>query len=119
MFFLTKEEHIAYWIESSGRDWQAVRSLYNGKNYLQSLFFAHLVLEKLCKAHWVKDNAGNIPPKIHNLTVILAKTKLKPTKEDAEFLSQINQFQKAAIPITCRNCIKHIKLNRQKLFLIR
>lgn len=116
IYFFAKRR--AYWIESSRRDWQAVRSLYKGKNYLQSLFFAHLVLEKLCKAHWVKDNVGNIPPKIHNLTTIVAKTKLKPAKEDAEFLSQINQFQlEGGYPDYLQKLYKTYKAEQTKIIL--
>ena len=41
----TKKEHIDFWIMQSKDDWDAVDSLFKGKNYLQSLFFAHLVIE--------------------------------------------------------------------------
>jgi len=57
------------------------------------LFFSHLVLEKLCKAHWVKDNVANTPPKIHNLIVIIEQTKCQITEEDKEFFRAMNQFQ--------------------------
>ena len=90
---MTKEEHIAYWVETAERDWRAVKNMYKSKDYLQALFFAHLVLEKLLKACWVKDNEENIPPKIHNLVVITGKTKLNLNENDLEFLSSMNQFQ--------------------------
>ena len=67
--------------------------MYQSKDYLHALFFAHLLLEKLCKAHWVKDNTGNIPPKIHNLIILIGKTKLELLDTDKQFLSQMNQFQ--------------------------
>jgi len=63
----TKEEHISFWVEQSEDDWKAVFSLINGKNYLQSLFITHLVIEKLCKALWIKYNTQNVPPRSHNL----------------------------------------------------
>ncbi len=63
------------------------------KAYLHSLFFAQLVLEKLCKAHWVKDNESNFPPKIHNLLLIIAKTNLDLPVEDKDFLAIMNHFQ--------------------------
>jgi len=40
----TKEQHIDFWVEQAEDDWKAVYTLYNGRNYLQSLFFAHLVV---------------------------------------------------------------------------
>jgi HEPN domain-containing protein len=68
---MTKTEHIEYWIRSSEEDWETVTSLFTTKRYIHSLFFAHLALEKLCKALWVKSNESNIPPKIHNLVRLL------------------------------------------------
>jgi len=115
---LTKEEHIVYWIESAKRDWHAVQDLYKGKNYLQSLFFAHLVIEKLSKAHWVKDSPGNIPPKIHNLTTIVTKTKLELATEDLQFLSQLNQFQlEGRYPDYMQKLYKTYKAERTKIIL--
>jgi HEPN domain-containing protein len=91
--FLTKKEHIAYWVDTANRDWRTVQDLYKCKNYLSALFFAHLVLEKLCKAHWVKDNTENTPPKIHNIIVLIENTKFEITDEDKDFFRAMNQFQ--------------------------
>ena len=52
----TKEEHIDFWLTQADDDWTAVDTLFKGRNYLQSLFFAHLVIEKICKALWIKHN---------------------------------------------------------------
>lgn len=68
---LTKDEHIKYWVDTAKKDWKTVQNMFGTKDYLPALFFSHLVLEKLCKAHWVKDNHGNTPPKIHNLPDIV------------------------------------------------
>ncbi len=90
---MTKKEHIIYWVETAKKDWQAIQYMYNAKSYLYALFFAHLVLEKLCKAHWIKDNEDNFPPKIHNLLNIVAKTNLQLSDADKDFLAIMNQFQ--------------------------
>ena len=90
---MTKAQHIAYWVEASNKDWEAIQDMYKAKTYIYALFFAHLCLEKLLKAHWVKDNDGNIPPKIHFLLTILDYTKMQLTKEDKAFLGIMNQFQ--------------------------
>ena len=89
----TKEENIAFWIEQANDDWNAVHTLFNGKNYLQSLFFTHLVIEKLCKSLWIKYNVDNIPPRTHNLILILSATPIQLTDEQAEFLLLLNRFQ--------------------------
>ena len=76
-------------------DWITVESLFNNGRYIHSLFFAHLSLEKICKALWVKYNIENIPPKIHNLVKILSQTKVNLAKERMEFLLEVNRFQLA------------------------
>jgi HEPN domain-containing protein len=89
----TKEEHIGFWIEQANDDWNAVHTLFNGKNYLQSLFFTHLVIEKLCKSLWIKYNIENVPPRTHNLIFLLSATPIKLTEEQSEFLLTLNRFQ--------------------------
>ena len=90
---MTKQQHIDYWVDTAEKDWVVVQQLFDAKSYVHALFWAHLVLEKLCKAHWVKDNIVNMPPKTHNLIVILENTKLKITDEGESFLRSMNQFQ--------------------------
>jgi HEPN domain-containing protein len=60
---------------------------------LQSLFFAHLVIEKICKALWIKHNEENVPPRTHNLIHILSTTLLDLDFEKSEFLLSLNRFQ--------------------------
>ncbi len=55
------------------------------------MFIAHLVLEKILKAHYVKDT-GETPPKIHELVKLAEKTKLNFTDEQVEFLDRVNDF---------------------------
>ncbi len=73
---MKKEEIINFWINSSQLDWDAVSSLFKAGNYMHSLFFAHLSIEKLLKAHWVKDNDEDYPPRVHNLEYLYNQTKL-------------------------------------------
>lgn len=60
---MTKSEYVDYWKTISDKDWTAVVHLFEKSDYLHSLFFAHLVLEKMLKAHFVKDNISDFPPK--------------------------------------------------------
>jgi HEPN domain-containing protein len=90
---LTKQEHIDYWVETAKRDWKTVQNMYKSKDFVPSLFFAHLVLEKLLKAYWVKDNIQNHPPKIHNLIVLADKTTCSFTEEELIFMGRMNDFQ--------------------------
>jgi HEPN domain-containing protein len=90
---MTKDEHINYWLKSAKDDWEAVIFLKNSNKNLQALFFAHLVLEKICKAQWVKDNESNIPPKTHNLIKLIYQTKLLLDESTLLFLEEFNDFQ--------------------------
>lgn len=89
----TKKEYINYWVGQASDDWEAVEMLLKGKKYLQSLFFAHLVVEKLCKALWIKYNNNNVPPRTHNLIFLLSQTPIELAEEQSEFLLNLNRFQ--------------------------
>ena len=90
---MTKQQHIDYWINTAGDDWDSVELLFTGKKYLQSLSWAHLVLEKLTKALWVKNHAENTPPKIHNLIILLEQSNIDLGEEKMRFLYDYNAFQ--------------------------
>ena len=90
---LTKEQHIAYWIETSEDDLETMQALFNSGRYTHSLFFGHLYLEKICKALWVRFNEGNTPPFIHNLVKILPKIDLGLTDNDFTFLDKLEEYQ--------------------------
>lgn len=92
-FMRTKQEHINFWIEQASDDWKAVNTLVNGSNYLQSLFFAHLVIEKLCKSLWIKHNDENVPPRTHNLIHLLSSTPVELSDDKREFILNLNRFQ--------------------------
>ena len=57
---MTKMQHINYWVDTALYDWKGAESAFRTKNYPHCLFWAHLVLEKLAKAHWVKTHQENI-----------------------------------------------------------
>ncbi len=78
---------------SSEEDWISAKSLLNTGRYVHSLFFAHLTLEKLCKAIWIQDNVVNIPPKIHNHIKLLSETNASLSTDQLEYLLEINKFQ--------------------------
>ena len=89
----TKKDYINFWIEQANDDWTAVDTLFKGRKYLQSLFFAHLVIEKLCKSLWIKYNQENVPPRTHNLIHLLSSTPIELTDDRSEFMLSLNRFQ--------------------------
>ena len=52
-----------------------------------------LVIEKLCKAQWVKTNFENTPPRIHNLVTLVLKSIIVLEETDLQFLAEFNEFQ--------------------------
>jgi len=90
---MLKREHIDYWIQQSNDDWEAVSALFKNKKNSQALFFAHLVIEKLCKAIWIRDNESNFPPRTHNLNYLLSQTTIEMSDSHGELLLTLNRFQ--------------------------
>lgn len=90
---MTKHDHVLHWKETAEDDWLASQDLFQTKRYLQCLFLAHLTIEKLSKAHWVKDNLDDYPPRIHNLARVLAATAVVLTPAQEVLLAELNKFQ--------------------------
>ncbi len=90
---MTKQEYIEYWKTAAEKDWEVVQNLFDKANYPHALFFAHLVLEKLLKAHFVKDNPSDYPPRIHNLVRLASQTQLAFPVGDLLFLDKMNDYQ--------------------------
>jgi HEPN domain-containing protein len=87
---MTKEDHIKYWVDTAEYDWAGV---FDTKTYMHCLFWAHLVLEKLAKAHWVKTHEENIPPKVHDIIWLLEQSGVDLGEEMTKFLKKYNNFQ--------------------------
>ena len=95
---MTRDEHIAYWVEESDRDLAVMRSLFDNQHHTWSLFVGHLVLEKLLKALYVKKVDLHVP-QIHNLLKIARACGLQMTDEQEEFLLEVTTFNiKARYP---------------------
>lgn len=90
---MTKEEHVTYWIETADDNWRSIQNMYDAGEYLPALFWAHLTIEKLSKALWVRDNLDNIPPRIHNIIRLWAATTFEPTPEQEQLAYRLNDFQ--------------------------
>jgi len=115
---MAKPEHINYWKNSAAKNWKAVPALFNAKCYVEALFWAHLVLEKLLKAHWVKDNTGNTPPKIHHLIKLAAQTTIIFTNDELLFLAKMNDLQlEGRYPDYIKNIYKIYRLKETTLML--
>jgi HEPN domain-containing protein len=93
-------EHIAYWQDGAKDDWESAGQLIEGGKIRQGMFFAHLALEKLLKAH-VCRKTGKLAPRIHNLVRLaeIAGLQLKP--HDIDTLAEMNEFNlEGRYPVT-------------------
>ena len=90
---MTKEEHIKYWSSQVDEDFDCAEVLFIAKHYAQALFWAHLSLEKLCKALWIQNSEENVPPFVHNLLRLVSSSGIVMSEEDLQFISEMNVFQ--------------------------
>jgi HEPN domain-containing protein len=89
---MTKQEHIAYWKETSEDDLLSANALYEAGRYTFTLFACHFSIEKLLKAFWVKDNIDDFPPRTHNLIHLLSQTQLELEEDDIILMRQMNNW---------------------------
>ncbi len=89
---MTKEEHINYWLESAEHDLETSNTLFESGKFDWALFIGHLVLEKLLKALFVKNNDNKIPPKIHNLVRLSELSFIELDENKQVLLDKINDF---------------------------
>lgn len=66
------------------------------------MFIGHLILEKILKAHYVKDNKKT-PPKTHNLVYLAKNINLKFSDEQLEYFDTVNDFNIEARYIDYKN----------------
>ncbi len=85
------KKQIAYWHDGAAEDIEAAQVLIEKRKLRHGLFFAHLALEKMLKAH-VVHATQDIPPRIHNLVRLAQLSGLALTTEQKDFLRQFNIY---------------------------
>ena len=86
-----------YWLESSDSDFDTMKVLFENHKNTWCLFIGHLVIEKLLKGLYAKNNPENpISPKIHNLILLSQKANLEVPNEIKEKIQVINTFNISA-----------------------
>ncbi|NKQ35282.1 MAG: HEPN domain-containing protein [Chloroflexi bacterium] len=86
------DKQIAYWRNSSLEDWEVAQELITLERTRHGLFFAHLSVEKMLKAH-ICQQSKELPPKIHNLLVLGEKANLPLSNRQKIFLGRFDQYQ--------------------------
>ena len=86
-----------YWLNSSDEDYNVMQYLYKGNKNSYCLFFGHLVIEKLLKGLYAKNNKENpYTIKSHNLLALAEKCGLELSDEQIGKLQIITQFNISA-----------------------
>ena len=86
------EKQVAHWRTGADEAWEAAVDMINKDRRIQfGLFFVHLALEKIIKAHiWrVREK---IPPHIHNLVRLAELAELPLSDKNKKALAEINEF---------------------------
>lgn len=85
------QRQIEYWLNGSQEDIEAAAVLMEKRKIRQGLFFAHLAVEKLLKAHVTKATDA-VPPRIHDLLRLadLAGIALPPQRR--AFLARLQRY---------------------------
>ena len=85
------EKHVSYWKNGAEEDLQVADQLIKSGKIRHGLFFLHLALEKILKAH-VCRNTKDIAPKLHNLARLAELSGIAFMQEDSDFFSEMNPF---------------------------
>ncbi len=86
------QKQIEFWKASAEEDFAAAESLLEKGHFRHCLFFAHLAVEKMLKAH-VTRQTSDIPPRIHNLVRLAEIAGLKLELEQENFLREFGIYQ--------------------------
>ncbi|MBF0629045.1 MAG: HEPN domain-containing protein [Magnetococcales bacterium] len=80
-----------YWRNGSDEDRETALILLEKGKSREGLFFMHLALEKILKAHFCKINREH-PPRIHNLTLLARQSDLFLSQDQLTVLTDLNAF---------------------------
>ncbi len=86
------EKQVEYWRSSAESNIDTARLLIDNGKTVEGLFFCHLAIEKILKAHFVKYN-NELAPKIHKLQYLAEKSGIELEEEQKDFFGVLMQFQ--------------------------
>lgn len=85
------QKQVKYWKNGAVEDWDVAQSLINQNKIRHGLFFAHLALEKLLKAHTCRTTK-NLAPRTHNLSRLAELASLTFSQNQQDILAEMNAF---------------------------
>jgi len=84
-------KQVEYWRSGATEEWEFAAHLLDEKRYRHGLFFLHLAVEKLLKAH-VSRKTGDIPPRTHSLRWLSELAGIDFSEQDRAFLAELSIF---------------------------
>ncbi|MCK9401744.1 MAG: HEPN domain-containing protein [Bacteroidales bacterium] len=89
---------VKYWQDTAAYDYNTMKSLVKSKRYASSLFFGHMVLEKILKALVVNETKKHAPY-THDLVKLYNHTGMELDNSTKDLLYGVNKFNlKARYP---------------------
>ena len=85
-------KQIEYWRNTADNDINTAEILINSKKLIEGLFFCHLSIEKIIKAH-VAKTTNDFPPKSHDLFFLTKKAGLSLSEEQTQFMQILMTYQ--------------------------
>ena len=84
-------KQVAYWRDGAQEDWAVARELVDRGRNRHGLFFAHLALEKILKAH-VCAKTQDVAPRVHNLVRLAEQAGLALNDDQRATLADVNVY---------------------------
>lgn len=85
-------KQIEYWVKGAEEDFAAAEALFDKGYFRHCLFFVHLSLEKILKAH-VVVKTKDVPPRIHDLVRFSQIAELNLSKAQKDLLLEFGIYQ--------------------------
>lgn len=82
---------VEYWRKTADHDNKTMQVLFRSKRFSDSLFFGHILLEKILKAHVVLQTKKQAPY-IHDLVRLAEMAQLNLSDEQLDILDTANEF---------------------------
>jgi len=85
------DKQVQHWREGGLEDWAVACELIEKGRTRHALFFAHLAMEKVLKAH-VCRYTHDLAPRTHNLVYLAEMARLLPSPEQMDTLADMNAY---------------------------
>ena len=80
-----------YWKKTAEHDYETMQTLFVGKRYDATLFFGHIILEKMLKA-LIAHKIGEQAPYTHDLVRLAKIAHVELSEEEMKLLNEVNDF---------------------------